>query len=85
MKLKSVLLGLTAAAMSAGVAFAQMQPIPNPPEAPKASMTAKHHAKAHHANHHGKKKSSAATSSTSTAAGSSKAPASNTAQPSGAK
>jgi hypothetical protein len=47
MKLKTVLLGLTAAAVSTGVAFAQMQPIPNPPEKPKAAAPAKHHAKKH--------------------------------------
>ena len=32
-------------ALSVGTAAAQMQPIPNPPEKPKA---AKHHAKHHH-------------------------------------
>ncbi len=79
MKLKTILLGLTAAAVSTGVAFAQMQPIPNPPEAPKTSTTAKHHAKTHHTKHHAKKKSTAAASSTSAA------PASSAAQPSGAK
>jgi hypothetical protein len=47
MKLKTVLLGLTAAAVSTGVAFAQMQPIPNPPEKPKAAAPAKPHAKKH--------------------------------------
>jgi hypothetical protein len=37
-------------ALSAGTAAAQMQPIPNPPEKPKATghMHGKHHAK-HHA------------------------------------
>ena len=39
-------------ALSAGTAAAQMQPIPNPPEKPKAM--AKHHAK-----HHAKKKPAA--------------------------
>jgi len=57
MKLKSVLLGLTAAAVSTGVAFAQMQPIPNPPETPKPAA-AKHHAK-HHAKKHSAKKHAA--------------------------
>lgn len=55
MKLKSVLLGLAAAAVSTGVAFAQMQPIPNPPEKPKPA-SAKHHAKKHHAAKHAAKK-----------------------------
>lgn len=32
-------------ALSAGMAAAEMQPIPNPPEKPKA---AKHHVKKHH-------------------------------------
>jgi hypothetical protein len=36
-------------ALSVGTAAAEMQPIPNPPEKPKAS--AKHHAR-HHAKHH---------------------------------
>ena len=44
-------------ALSAGTAAAQMQPIPNPPEKPKA---AKHHAK-HHATHHAAKKADAKT------------------------
>jgi hypothetical protein len=48
MKLKTVLLGLTAAAVSTGVAFAQMQPIPNPPEKPKPAASV-HHAKKTHA------------------------------------
>ncbi|MDE2487404.1 MAG: hypothetical protein KGO51_08400 [Alphaproteobacteria bacterium] len=41
-------------AFTAGTAAAQMQPIPNPPEKPKAHSM--HHAKAHHAmTHHAKK------------------------------
>lgn len=68
MKLKPVLLGLTAAALSTGVAFAQMQPIPNPPEKPQAAG-AKHHATKHKAAHHKKATKTAATSSgTSSAA-----------------
>lgn len=40
-------------AFTAGTAAAQMQPIPNPPEKPKAASAA-HHAwhHAHHARHH---------------------------------
>lgn len=75
MKVKSVLLGLTAAAVSGGVAFAQMQPIPNPPATAKPAVTAKHHAKK--AMHHKKKAPAAAAS---------KAPATTSAKPaSGAK
>jgi hypothetical protein len=50
MTLNLKMIGLAAfacLAFSAGTAAAQMQPIPNPPEKPKA--TAKHHAKKHHA------------------------------------
>ena len=48
MKLLTVGIGAVCAlALSAGVAAAEMQPIPNPPEKPKAMMhkhKAKHHA-----------------------------------------
>jgi hypothetical protein len=50
-------------ALSAGTAAAQMQPIPNPPEKPKAAghmHHGKHHAK-HHAKHHTAKKAADAT------------------------
>lgn len=61
MKLKSILLGLTAAAVSTGVAFAQMQPIPNPPETPKpAAAKHHHHAKKHSAKTHATKKAAEA-------------------------
>jgi hypothetical protein len=50
-------------ALSAGTAAAQMQPIPNPPEKPKA---AKHHVK-HHAKHHMAKKAAAAATDTAAA------------------
>jgi hypothetical protein len=50
-------------ALTAGTAAAQMQPIPNPPEKPKA--VAKHHAKKHHK---AVKKDDAATSATNTTA-----------------
>ncbi|HKT54071.1 MAG TPA: hypothetical protein VJP88_06435 [Caulobacteraceae bacterium] len=63
MKLKSVLLGLAAAAVSTGMAFAQMQPIPNPPEKPKAAGP-KHHAKKHHPAKHATRKKEATASST---------------------
>ena len=54
MKLLTVTIGaLTALAFTASVAAAQMQPIPNPPEKPKA---------AHH--HHKKKKPDAAATAT---------------------
>lgn len=81
MKLKTVLLGLTAAAVSTGVAFAQMQPIPNPPETPKASSVAKHHAKKHKATHHKK----AAADKSSTAAAPAPAPAGSAPATGGAK
>lgn len=47
MKLKIIgLAAFASLALSAGIAAAEMQPIPNPPEKPKAS--GKHHAKHHH-------------------------------------
>ncbi len=64
MKLKTVLLGLTAAAFSTGVALADMQPIPNPPEKPKPASTAKHHHKKHHAKKPAAKAAEAPASST---------------------
>lgn len=58
--MKLTTIGLAAAvslALSAGTAFAQMQPIPNPPEKPAA---AKHHGKKHHMKKHHAKKMAAA-------------------------
>ena len=53
MILRTLTLSAVALALTAGVALADMQPIPNPPEKPAAhKMKAhhkKHHAKAHHA------------------------------------
>ena len=53
MKTKLVIVSLAASGFLASTAFAQMQPIPNPPEKPAAAKHGKHHAK-RKAHHHAK-------------------------------
>lgn len=77
MKLTTIGLALIASlALSAGSALAQMQPIPNPPEKPAATMhhAKKHHAKKHHAKKHHAAKKAAASTTPAPAAAPSEAP-----------